>query len=421
MMEEQLTVPDIRTLGLGYEIVWDDGVEITFDRLYDHRDYHIDAEVTVIDTHDLNPHLLGPVRTSITKTFRSLINELEEASAGRNWKGRLKQGAFYVLREHRKGQPVVKLSEMDAPERPPERISGIAFEGMPTLIFGDGGMGKSTLGVALLTYVQAGHDLGETFQVVQGNCLVLDWEASWEETYRRSNDVIRASDLHSDSMVYYRFCSAPLATEVEFIRQQITELNISVVLIDSAGPACGGEPESASNTLQFFAALRSLADLDRPVTTITLAHITKGGGGRNGPFGSVYWTNLPRNTFELKKAQKRGGNFIDLALHHRKTNIGTLREAVGLRMTWSDGIHLEPLDITKHAALSERLSYPDKAELALLETNPIDKSLVHPEGMSLEDLASYLNILNESTLETALERDGRFQLEDGMWRIMLNF
>ena len=412
MMSEDLTVPLVEREGLGYKLIWEDGVEILVDRLYNHTDYHVDAELTVNDMHQLNPHLMGPLRTSITRTFRNVISELEESASGRNWAGRLKQTTFYVLREERKGQPLIKLSEMKAPERPPERITGIAYEGMPTLIFGDGGMGKSTLGVALMTMTQAGVGLGDEIATVKGNCMVLDYESSWEETWRRSNDVIRAQELSREAMIYYRFCALPLRDEVEYIRSEILKNDIDVVLIDSAGPACGGEPENAEKTLQFFQAIRMLSDYDRPVTTVTLAHVAKGGGGKAGPFGSVYWTNLPRNTFELKKAQKRGDNFIDLALHHRKTNIGILRDPLGFRMTWSDGIYVEALSVQEHAALSVDLPYGDRVELALQNS---------AEGMTLDELAEYLDVANSKSLSASLSRDKRFKSEDGIWQLNLSY
>ena len=78
MMSEDLTVPLVEREGLGYKLIWEDGVEILVDRLYNHTDYHVDAELTVNDMHQLNPHLMGPLRTSITRTFRNVISELEE-------------------------------------------------------------------------------------------------------------------------------------------------------------------------------------------------------------------------------------------------------------------------------------------------------------------------------------------------------
>jgi len=402
MNQDILSVPHIEDFGMGWKLTWDDGVEITMDGLNTGSDLHVEAEIVIRDNHQLNSHLMGPVRTGITKTFRNIISELEKDAPDRNWSGRLKQATYHVLLKHRQGEPIMKLDEMDAPERPPERISGIAFEGMPTLIFGDGGMGKSTLAVALLTLVQAGKPLGETFGVVQGNVLVLDYEASWEETWRRSSDVVSAMGLDRSAMVHYRFCSAPLASEVEHLRAEIKSKNISVVLVDSAGPACGGEPENANATLKYFTALRSLGTTSKPVTTITLAHITKGGGGKSGPFGSVYWTNLPRNTFELKKAQKRNENYIDLALHHRKTNIGTLRDPVGLRMTWNKGITLETFNVADHAVLSEDLGYGERVEKILTDDEV---------GMTSEELAEYLKTTKLDALDMQLKGDSRFETD----------
>ncbi len=412
--EDILGLPTLEPYGMGYKITWDDGVEITMDSLNTKSDFNVEAEIVIKDKQQLSQHLMGPIRTAITKAMSTLIRELEKDAEGRNWSGRLKQATYHVLEEYRKGEPIMKLDKKSAPDRPPERITGIAYEGMPTLIYGDGGMGKSTLAVALGTLVQAGQPLGQSFNVVKGNVLVLDYEASWEETWRRSNDVVAGMALDRQAMVHYRFCSAPLASEVEHLRAEIRAKDIDMVIVDSAGPACGGEPENAQACLQYFSALRSLGTTEHPITTITLAHITKSGGSKSGPFGSVYWTNLPRTTFELKKAQKRGENYIDTALHHRKTNIGVLREPVGLRMTWNNGITLEAFNVTDHAVLAEDLGYGERAYRVL------EKEL---KSMSVKDIAEYLGIDNSQTEKLAqkLATDDRFEQDtDGNWAINAN-
>ena len=91
-------------------------------------------------------------------------------------------------------------------------------------------------------------------------------------------------------MVFYRFQSGPLWDDVELLSEAVARLNIGTVLIDSAGPACGGEPESAAATLKFFQALRALSPHDRPLQSIILAHVThavRAGQAKSSPFGSV--------------------------------------------------------------------------------------------------------------------------------------
>jgi len=406
MTMEELSVPVMTKQGLAYILRWEEGVEMKLERLYQHRDYHVDAEITVLDFNELNPHLVGPWRGSITKTFRSLIKELEEESNREDWNKRLKQASINVLEDFRSGEPVIKLNEMPPPENPPWRVEGVAHEGMPSLIYSSGGMGKSTFGVTMLTMIQGGTGIPDVFNVVKGNCLVLDYEASWSETYRRSADAVRAYELSDDSMVWYRFMSAPLAHEADLVRRQIDELDIDVVLIDSAGPACGGEPESSTATLQYFAALRSLSSLTHPVTTVTLAHVTKN-HNQEGPFGSVYWTNLPRDTFELKSHRPKDSTYLDCALHHVKTNIGTLRGPLGFRMTWdgSRGLFLDGLDIKAHATLSEDLGLMERAEIFIEMEGP----------KTTEELMEKLSAKNKNSLRSMLSRSKMFASEDEKW------
>ena len=45
MTISHLTVPTLQALGTTYIVRWDEGVVIRLDRLYQHRDYQVDAEV----------------------------------------------------------------------------------------------------------------------------------------------------------------------------------------------------------------------------------------------------------------------------------------------------------------------------------------------------------------------------------------
>ena len=409
MNPDILTVPNGERIGLAYVLRWEEGVEIKMERLYQHRDYHVDAEITVLDHQQPNPHLVGPQRASITKTFRSLIKELEEESGRSDWGKRLKQASIKVLGDFRSGDPTIKLNEMPPPEMPPWRVTGVSYEGVPTVIYSSGGMGKSTFGVAMLTLIQAGIGIPDLFGVTKGNCLVLDYEASWAETYRRSADVVRAYSLPDDSMVWYRFMSAPLHHEAEAIRRQVDELDIDVVLVDSAGPACGGEPESAPATINYFNALRSLSSLDHSVTTITLAHVTKDKKSVDGPFGSVYWTNLPRSTYELTSERKAGENYLDCSLVNRKTNMGTLQEALGFRMTWDGerGLFLDALDLGEHPILSEKLDFMERV-----------KRLIEDEGpQTLDEIIQKLNPPKPKSVSPSLSRSKAFETIGGKWQL----
>ena len=89
-----LTVPNITQVGMTYEVDWTEGVKVKFAGLYLHSDKIIDAKVTIYAYNEISgAKLLGPLRTSITKTWRNVISELNDISERNDWKQRLTQAS----------------------------------------------------------------------------------------------------------------------------------------------------------------------------------------------------------------------------------------------------------------------------------------------------------------------------------------
>jgi nucleoside-triphosphatase THEP1 len=397
-----ITKPEVERVGDDYTITWYDGekpqVRIDVSRIHEHKDFHVDAEIEISDYTETNPQLLHPIRTSLTKTFRGLLSELKETSYRDDgfWKHRLTQMAYYCLQGVRTGEPVIDLSTREAPSEPRQAITDVAWEGMPTVIYGPGGVGKSMIALALANAYHTGFEMAG-LSSVRGNALILDYETSWDETWRRSAAILSGAGLSRDRMVYYRFCTSPLAQDIKALKRTITELDVTFVVVDSVGPACGGDPELASSAISYFSALRAMSTVDRPVTTLSVAHVRKNDADSGGPFGSVYWTNLPRAVFEVKKGQRDDTNFIEVGLYHKKTNVGKLLSPKGFRITWSDGIRIESVDPMRSSLLAAQGKMGDRAYLAL-EDGP------HP----IPELAEMLGV-GEKSLSSTLSLDSRFE------------
>ena len=107
----------------------------------------------------------------------------------------------------------------------------------------------------------------------------------------------------------------------------MAEENVALIIVDSAGPACGGDPETAASAISYFTALRSLRK-----ASITIAHRSK--TNSVGPFGSVYWVNYPRMSYELKKSQEEESDVMHVALIHRKVNDGQLQKPMSFKIEW---------------------------------------------------------------------------------------
>ena len=418
-MMDRLTVPILEALGTTYIVRWEEGVEIRLDRIYEHRDYQVDAEITISDAEELSPHLLGPVRTSITKTWRNVIADLDRVSERGDWRQRLTQATVLVLERYRAGVPIVALGAMEQPPAIAEVLPGVVWSQLPTLIYGAGGIGKSQMALAFASALHTGTEVGGR-QAIQGNVLFLDWETSDRMTWHRNRGLLRARDIEPGpwpdpdypdggrtGMVYYRFMSGPLSDSTEFLKSEVARLGVRTVVIDSAGPACGGEPESAAPTLQFFDSLRDISDPNDPVQSIILAHVTHEArkGGRSSPFGSVYWINLPRNVFELAVSAGQRQNHSDYALHHRKSNTGSLRPPLGFRLTWAeDGCTIDDLDIRQNSQLVAGLPLGERVGIAIAEHGPT----------STADLAELLDAPSRS-LSATLSGDDRFLSRNGAW------
>ena len=147
----------------------------------------------------------------------------------------------------------------------------------------------------------------------------------------------------------------------------------------------------------FVTAVRALSSVARPVTTLSIAHVRKNDTESGGPFGSVYWTNLPRAVFEVKKGQRENTNFVEIGMYHTKTNVGKLLSPKGFRVTWSDGIRIESVDPKRSALLASQGKMGDRAYLALEDG-----------AVTLPELAEMLGV-GEKSLSSTLSLDSRFE------------
>ena len=222
---------------------------------------------------------------------------------------------------------------------------------------------------------------------------------------RRFQALARGFGFGADSNVLYRFCFQPLAADISEIQKIVAESDVDCIGVDSAGPACGGDPESASSAINYFTALRSLRR-----TSLTIAHRSK--GGSVGPFGSVYWVNYPRATYELKKAQETGENTMHVAMIHKKVNEGQLQEPVAFKFTFHKGaVTVVEEAIEDVPEFASELPVAEQLAMALSNSGP----------QSAKELAEATQ-LNLGSVQVILSRDSRFQrVGNGRWDAVNNF
>jgi hypothetical protein len=263
------------------------------------------------------------------------------------------------------------------------------------LLYGVGGCGKSWLALRI-----AG-DLARSGQRVA----YLDWESTRSDMAGR----LRALFGPDPPRVLYASCAAPLAEEAEdWLGESLAARRVQFVVVDSAGPACGGKPEEADSALRLFRAIRELR-----VGALVLAHQSKADGGERAPFGSVFWVNSARAVWHIEA--RIDGGLLRLVLRQRKNNYGPLAQPVGLHFQFGEGCVVVEQVATKdarpargHAKTGERQSVADRIREVLQREGPMLRS----------DLGNALPELALGTLDRILRRElsrGRVvKLEGGL-------
>ena len=393
---------DLMVVGGVYRFHWQAAqVNITVDRIRESSRQAPTAEIRVNAYPEGHIHLTT-LNLLSTRTRSEVARYCAErgTTIPRDWAAIIEEMCVAVLDRWRQGEPVVRLGDVNPPLAPDYRLAPILLDKEPCLIFGEGGIGKSYLAALCGVLVDQGISFGR-LEPIRGRVLYLDYETGANVTARRVNAIQAGFGMDGDSNIYYRHCWQPLATESNELQRIVAENEIELVIVDSAGPACGGEPEAASAAIAYFTELRALN-----VTSLTVAHRSKGAGA-NSPFGSVYWVNYPRSIYELKKAQDQGDNVIHVGMIHTKVNEGILQKSVSYKFGFTEGLVRVVME-----TLEEVPEFFD--DLPLVER--MISTLRSDGPSSSRELAESLGA-NPRSIQTLLSKDRRFANRNNMWSV----
>lgn len=286
-------------------------------------------------------------------------------------------------------------------KRPPPYegiLGGRIAKGFPTTLYGDGGQGKSFLALEIAMSAASGRPfLG--YPLPKGSVLYLDWELSIEAQMERAFRIAKGMRLQAPPKnLHYMAPRMVLPAMVAKLRQWIQREKYVLVIVDSFGPACGLNPESAQDVMKLFAPLRTLG-----ASILVLDHQSKLQEGQNyskkSPFGSVYKGNLSRSVLHLEKKFGKPGE-LKVSLRHIKNTMGSQCDDLGITLTFQpDSIRLEEADINKDPDFAKHSGAKEKIVASLKSDGP----------GTIEELFKRTGI-TESTigncLRDELEKDG---------------
>ncbi|MBI5629911.1 MAG: AAA family ATPase [Elusimicrobia bacterium] len=295
----------------------------------------------------------------------------------------------------------VSLSSLEEPERREVGLlNGRLVEGYPAILYGDGSHGKSYIAQAIALGMASGKGFGG-MTLPPGSVLCLDWELNIEEQLRRAYSIARGLGMEEPPQpLYYAESFKPLPQFLGKVRKYIEEQNISLVVVDSFGPAYGVNPESAEVIIKSLNKLRELG-----VTVLLIDHQSKlqdgQAYGNKTPFGSAYKYNLARSVLHVEKIHSSKG-LAKVLIRHKKNNFGPLCEDLGINIYFKENATVfTGADTANDPDFQKNINTESKILAVLRRSEPL----------SGEDIAQETGI-NHKTIANrlpALEKAGKIQ------------
>ncbi len=276
----------------------------------------------------------------------------------------------------------------------PHKLQGIAVQprewiaedwlpvGSATLLFGDGGTGKTLLAQQLMTSCATGKPwVG--LAVTRCRSLGIFCEDDQAELHRRQDRINRALGVEFDDLDDMTWASgvgqdnalmrfhadgkpARLPKLAE-IKAQAIAFQARLIVLDTAADMFGGNENDRAQVRNFMGALNALAQEIGGAVLIN-AHPSRSGLSSTGDLdgGSTAWSNTARSRWSLVRPKADGEDPADTderLLTRRKANYAAIGTEIRLR--WGDGALFPPAQATGFAAAAMSSSV-DAAFLDLL-------------------------------------------------------
>ena len=351
--------------GLGYR--WDatkHGVVLKADRLHESGE-SLSAEV-VIERAPEGRLLRTRINLLAAQTRASLAKQLGQTRGGQDvpWAEVLERFTEGVLELEREGPPFERIGRRPLRPQPPSLLRPMLYVGKPTILFGQGGVGKSSaIAAAIVVSVRTGVAALDAWEVVDsGEVLVLDWEGDaddWNDAVARvaAGLQIEAPEFH------YRRMRGPLDAQVNEIAAFCDENDIKLLVIDSVTWAQRTTDRGSSEepTKRLFDALRSIGRSSLLIDHMSKASISDDSTTGANPIGSIVKVNAARAVFEVRKADDQDPDGTrHLALINHKQNPTAIQPPLGVAVrivggetrVWTEAVRLNDAAVAREAASS---------------------------------------------------------------------
>lgn len=405
--------------GLGYVMhVPDLSIEMALDRLSRTRgELHGELSVScgLPGTRSVDGHLHsarfnvsgGTSRGALAKTLVKRANQPDI-----DWEDLLEDFCRRVMTAERDGDPVEKVGALPIPLGESYRLSPLLPLNQTTILYGEGGTGKSTLSCLLAVAVETGVSPIEHWVPRQAPVLYLDWEGGRDSINRRIRGVAMGLHIPRVVQIQYMDCRrrGALYTFAEDVARLVDREGFGLVVVDSVGMASGTGSEGSDaneSAIRLFSAFGYLG-----TTVLADDHVSKAEAEATNrparPYGSIYKTNLARATYELRR-QKTADGSSSLLLLNTKANDADTLPPIALRVDHQDD----------GAIAYERMAQVPSEHAGPLRQADKLASYLADDHYSVEQLSEFTGLAENTVRAVLSKHKQRFnRLPSGVWELL---
>ena len=323
----------------------------------------------------------GSLLLTSPQSRASFAKQLEKREPTVDWDECMEQLCENIIGRQRQGAEVVVLNSeylpyVDSSDENQFSVYPVLENESATIFYGHGSHGKSLLAQYIAVLCDEGIS-GVGIRVDRKiPVLYLDYETNDKQLFRRVQSIRKGLGLSPNSTINYRPMASSLVSDIEQIREICRDKDIGLIVIDSISGACGGEQEAQKPIKDMMTAIRSI-QIDLKMSALYIGHVNK----QEQMFGSVFQFYDARNVFNVRKDQKEGDASLSVGLFHQKSNDGLLRQPMGYKVSFNDGLCTLSSHDVRDSGLEQHLNM--KERIASLMRNKTG-------GMSPADLAEDL-------------------------------
>jgi len=342
-------------------------------------------KATIAQQDKVRTLMSGSLNLSSLQGRDRLAARCKKLYAAPEWDTIIEEISTRGLNEFRRGDPTTYLEGTTTDTVEEFLLNPLIYARHSTLLYGPGDSGKSFFCLYCACLLSVGGSQNG-LACSDWPVLYLDWELAQEDMDRRVA-LIKAGhpELRAASIAYKRPV-APLVECLDEIRAAILETGARVLILDSLALAAGGELEKAETAIRFNQALRQLG-----LPSLIVGHTAKNAEEKT-IYGSVFFFNLARSVFEIKKIQEPDSGTFMFGLYHKKCNLGMLKSPLGFQVTIARGAcTVSPADLSEEPELRKGLHAPQLIAHALKKGTPMTPTaLANETGKSYDAIVKAL-------------------------------